>query len=68
MSFATVYNKFSTGPVTLANVVRPSARAGDPENFDHKRHRQRVNISFLDGHAESLPIEEGKLRGVMILP
>jgi len=68
MSFATVVNNWPTGPVTLANALRPSPRAGDPENFDHQRHRKRVNITFLDGHAESLPIEEGKLRAVMILP
>jgi prepilin-type processing-associated H-X9-DG protein/prepilin-type N-terminal cleavage/methylation domain-containing protein len=68
MSFATVINKWPTGPVTLANALEGHARAGDPENFDHKRHRERVNICFLDGHAESLPIEAGKLRSVMILP
>ncbi len=68
MSFATVVNYWPTGPVTLANALRGPVRGGDRENFDHTRHRKRVNVSFLDGHAEPLPIEEGKLRGVLILP
>ena len=68
MSFATIINKTALGPVTLADALQGNARAGDPENFDPKRHRTRVNICFLDGHAESLPIEVGKLRAVLILP
>ncbi len=68
MSFATIVNKTTTGPSTLADALAGNARAGDPQNFDSKRHRQRVNICFLDGHAETLPIEMGKLRAVLILP
>jgi prepilin-type processing-associated H-X9-DG protein/prepilin-type N-terminal cleavage/methylation domain-containing protein len=68
MSFATVANKTPNGPVTLADALLGNARAGDPQNFDHQRHRKRVNISFLDGHAETLAIEAGKLRAVLILP
>ena len=67
MSFATIANK-TTGRSTLADALQGNARAGDPENFDPKRHRGRVNVSFLDGHAESFPIEAGKLRDVLILP
>ena len=68
MSFATITNKTSLGPVTLADALAGNARAGDPQNFDLRRHRTRVNIGFLDGHAETLPIEAGKLRSVLILP
>jgi len=68
MSFATVYNKRPEGPITLADALAGGVRAGDPQNFDPQRHRKRVNISFLDGHAETLPIEAGKLRAVLLLP
>ena len=32
----------------------PWVGAGDPTNFDFKRHRNRVNIVFQDGHAETV--------------
>jgi prepilin-type processing-associated H-X9-DG protein/prepilin-type N-terminal cleavage/methylation domain-containing protein len=69
---ATVINKAkpgtATGPITLADALAGNARAGDPENFDHVRHRGRMNIAFLDGHAESVPIDSRALSRVLILP
>ena len=68
--FGTFANKAkpSAGPVTLADALAGNARAGDPENFDHKRHRGRINVGFLDAHAETVPIEPGPLSRVLILP
>jgi prepilin-type processing-associated H-X9-DG protein len=69
---ATVINKVkpgtATGPITLADALAGNARAGDPDNFDHRRHNRRMNIAFLDGHVESVPIESGALSRVLILP
>jgi prepilin-type processing-associated H-X9-DG protein/prepilin-type N-terminal cleavage/methylation domain-containing protein len=69
---ATVINKIkpgpAVGPITLADALAGNARAGDPGNFDHRRHRGRMNVSFLDGHAETLPIDPAALSRVLILP
>lgn len=66
--YATFINKTATGPVTLEDALAGNERGGDPQNFDHQRHRGRINICFLDGHAESIHIEPGRLAGVLILP
>ena len=58
----------TTGPITLADALSGNSRAGDPGNFDHRRHRGRMNVCFLDGHAETLPIEPAALSRVLILP
>ena len=58
----------ATGPITLADALAGNARAGDPENFDRRRHRGRMNVGFLDGHAESVPIEPAALSRVLVLP
>jgi prepilin-type processing-associated H-X9-DG protein/prepilin-type N-terminal cleavage/methylation domain-containing protein len=69
---ATLINKTkpgpAVGPITLADALAGNARAGDPENFDPRRHRGRMNVGFLDGHAESVPIDPGALSRVLILP
>lgn len=67
-AWATLINKTASGPVTLADALAGNDRAGDPQNFDRQRHRRRVNIGFLDGHAESFLIESAPLAGVLILP
>jgi prepilin-type processing-associated H-X9-DG protein len=66
--FATVINKTAVGPVTLADALAGNARGGDPQNFDHRRHRRRINLCFLDGHAESIALEPARLSGVLVLP
>jgi len=45
---------------TLADVYY-NRLSGDSVNFDRTRHRGRINISFCDGHAESMPIEPKSL-------
>jgi prepilin-type processing-associated H-X9-DG protein len=56
------------GPITLADALAGNARAGDPGNFDHRRHNGRINIAFLDGHVENLPLQPGPLSRVLLLP
>jgi dolichol-phosphate mannosyltransferase len=34
------------------------------DTFDYKRHRNRMNVLFLDGHAETVPMSPGGLKGV----
>jgi prepilin-type processing-associated H-X9-DG protein/prepilin-type N-terminal cleavage/methylation domain-containing protein len=69
---ATVVNKIrpsaAAGPITLADALAGNTRAGDPGNFDHRRHNGRINVAFLDGHVENLPLQPGPLSRVLLLP
>jgi prepilin-type processing-associated H-X9-DG protein/prepilin-type N-terminal cleavage/methylation domain-containing protein len=51
---ATLYNFQPTtvAPVTMADAYA-GAIAGDPNNFDKKRHLGKINIGFCDGHVET---------------
>lgn len=51
---------------TLGDVYNDNA-SGDSVNFDYVRHRKRVNISFLDGHAESMPITQRDLANIYLV-
>ena len=66
--YATLFNKVARGPVTLADAFAGNGRAGDPQNFDLKRHRGGINVGFLDGHVESVPMNASNLSRVFILP
>lgn len=66
----TVYNKIAADSlgISLGDALVGNAKAGDPSNFDRIRHRDRINLSFADGHAESRQIKEENLRDVYLLP
>jgi prepilin-type processing-associated H-X9-DG protein len=49
----------SPGPVTLGDVLAGKVLFGP--KFDRERHQGRMNVAFLDGHVEDLPIEAGAL-------
>src|SRR5262249_17485426 len=53
------------GSVTLADAwldrTRANNRTGSKDNFDPFRHRGRINVLFLDGHVESLLLNERDL-------
>jgi len=51
---------------TLGDVFVDNA-SGDSVNFDYNRHRKQMNISFLDGHAESVPITRRALANVYLI-
>jgi prepilin-type N-terminal cleavage/methylation domain-containing protein/prepilin-type processing-associated H-X9-DG protein len=64
---ATVYNIIPDPPVTLADALTDDGKAGDPENFDLRRHHGKINIGFCDGHVETRNITAGDLSGVFLL-
>ena len=68
LTMSTVYNKVSSGPVTLADALAGNGKAGDPENFDTLRHRGRMNIGFFDGHVETRNISANDLSNVYLMP
>jgi prepilin-type processing-associated H-X9-DG protein/prepilin-type N-terminal cleavage/methylation domain-containing protein len=49
-------------PTTTPPIVRTK------ENFDKLRHKGRMNILFMDGHAETRRVEPGDLNDVYLLP
>ncbi len=65
--FSTVYNKTPTGPITLADALAGNSKAGDPENFDPKRHDGRMNIAFFDGHVETRYVKANDLSDVYLV-
>jgi prepilin-type processing-associated H-X9-DG protein/prepilin-type N-terminal cleavage/methylation domain-containing protein len=73
--FLTVYNISPNPPVTLADAYLGTATqngsggnlAGDPANFDLKRHQGKINIAFCDGHVETRTISVGDLRNVFLM-
>jgi prepilin-type processing-associated H-X9-DG protein len=52
--------------VTLGDVSFGNEPAGTPSIFDKKRHRGRINVGFMDGHAQTLPLEPGFLKQVSL--
>ncbi|MFT3788245.1 MAG: prepilin-type N-terminal cleavage/methylation domain-containing protein [Tepidisphaeraceae bacterium] len=69
VNWATLINKVPTtaGPITLADALLDRPNAGDSANFDRVRHKNTVNILFMDGHAESRPISERSLDAVYLI-
>jgi prepilin-type processing-associated H-X9-DG protein len=73
--FLTVYNVATVPPVTLADAYLGTATlngsggnlAGDPANFDLKRHQGKINIAFCDGHVETRTISVGDLHNVFLM-
>jgi prepilin-type processing-associated H-X9-DG protein len=73
--FLTVYNVVANPPVSLADAyLGPATQngsggnlAGDPANFDLKRHQGKINIAFCDGHVETRTISVGDLRNVFLM-
>jgi prepilin-type processing-associated H-X9-DG protein/prepilin-type N-terminal cleavage/methylation domain-containing protein len=64
---STLYNIGNATPVTVADALTGDGKAGDPENFDHLRHRGKMNIGFFDGHVETRNITVSDLSSVYLL-
>jgi len=59
------------GTVTLADAwldrTRSNTRTASKDNFDPYRHKGKMNVAFLDGHVETLPMTaEGLSSAVLI--
>jgi len=67
MGMATLYNISPNPPVTVADALQNDGNAGDPECFDIKRHRGKMNIGFCDGHVEVRNITVNDLASVYLL-
>ncbi len=52
--------------ISLWEATKGTDIAGTPSIFDRKRHRGRMNILFMDFHAQSVIIDEGNLKGVSL--
>jgi prepilin-type processing-associated H-X9-DG protein len=55
------------GSVSLADALQHSAKVDISPPFDLDRHHGRMNILFLDGHVEDLPIDADALSSAMLL-
>lgn len=61
----------SIGPVTLADVLAKNSKVvpvTQSAQFDLKRHKNKMNVVFADGHVELLRIEPGDLSRVYLVP
>jgi len=56
------------GPVTLADALNKTGKAVDNYSFDFKRHRERINIAFADGHVATLRITSADMSKAYLLP
>jgi prepilin-type N-terminal cleavage/methylation domain-containing protein/prepilin-type processing-associated H-X9-DG protein len=63
----TLYNMVPNPPVTLADALIGDGKAGDPENFDLKRHYGKINIAFCDCHVETRSITQSDLSKVYLM-
>jgi prepilin-type N-terminal cleavage/methylation domain-containing protein/prepilin-type processing-associated H-X9-DG protein len=61
-----LYNIAVEPPVTMADALA-GVNAGDPENFDHFRHRGKINIAFCDDHVETRNITPRDLSNVYLM-
>jgi prepilin-type processing-associated H-X9-DG protein/prepilin-type N-terminal cleavage/methylation domain-containing protein len=57
-----------TGPATLGDAWDNTGRAESSENFDLFRHSKRMNVGFLDGHVETVPLTKEALDKVYLIP
>jgi prepilin-type processing-associated H-X9-DG protein/prepilin-type N-terminal cleavage/methylation domain-containing protein len=67
-------NDFPGGPaVSLGQILdgdqyQGTNYGGSPNCFDSKRHQNRINIAFCDGHVETRTINDNDLRNVFLVP
>jgi prepilin-type processing-associated H-X9-DG protein/prepilin-type N-terminal cleavage/methylation domain-containing protein len=55
-------------PATLGDAFANNGKASGKDNFDVQRHRGRMNVGFLDGHVEAVPITKPTLDKVYLVP
>jgi prepilin-type processing-associated H-X9-DG protein len=64
--YMTVYNKTNM-TCTLSDALAGNTLAGDPANFDSKRHKGLINVAFCDGHVETRHISASDLQNIYLL-
>jgi prepilin-type processing-associated H-X9-DG protein/prepilin-type N-terminal cleavage/methylation domain-containing protein len=66
----TLYNMTTQVPVSVADAFNAplmgGGNAGDHQNFDLKRHDNKINIAFCDGHVETRNLTGNDLGNVWI--
>jgi prepilin-type processing-associated H-X9-DG protein len=67
LKWITLVNKTKTPPVTVADALVGNAKAGTPASFDVFRHKGKVNLLFIDGHAETRMLDPRDLSNVYLL-
>ncbi len=67
LGWTTVTNLTAVAPVTLADAYTDDGLAGSSDNFDALRHKGRVNVAFVDGHAENRVISARSLTSVDLI-
>jgi len=59
------------GVVTLSDAwldqTRANVRTASKDNFEPARHKGRINVGFLDGHVETLPLTAEALSGAVLI-
>lgn len=48
--------------VTLADAFNRDGYAGEPENFDMRRHEGKINLLYVDGHAATLTLSKDNVK------
>jgi prepilin-type processing-associated H-X9-DG protein len=56
------------GPATLGDAFAGTGRVDHRDSFDLRRHGGRINIGFLDGHVEMVPLKQASLDKVYLIP
>jgi prepilin-type processing-associated H-X9-DG protein/prepilin-type N-terminal cleavage/methylation domain-containing protein len=56
------------GAATLGDAWENDGRVESRENFDVLRHSKRMNVGFLDGHVETVPLQKEALEKVYLIP
>jgi prepilin-type processing-associated H-X9-DG protein/prepilin-type N-terminal cleavage/methylation domain-containing protein len=57
-----------TGAATLGDAFDNTGRASSPDSFDRIRHTKRINVAFVDGHVETVPMSRDELDKVYLVP
>ena len=55
------------GPASLGDAFAGNGRAGSKDSFDLNRHSKRMNVAFLDGHVETVPLKQDALDKVYLI-
>jgi prepilin-type processing-associated H-X9-DG protein len=58
----------TSAAVPLSGALATTATVDSPYNFDYMRHKNKINIAFVDGHVETRIINANDLSNVYLLP
>jgi prepilin-type processing-associated H-X9-DG protein/prepilin-type N-terminal cleavage/methylation domain-containing protein len=55
------------GPATLGDAFAGNGRVESRDSFDMYRHSKRMNVAYLDGHVETVPLKQEALDKVYLI-